>query len=169
MNFALPPRLIGTFTAVALGLTTLAAAPAHAEQDRTARAVSTILGLAVVGAIIHDQKKSREKEKSRANVRGSVYQVHPNSQGHGHFKPQVHHKPKPHRVSRKLLPQHCLRSFPTRHGHVRVFGQRCLERSYNFVHSLPRNCVLHVRSNHRKHTAFDARCLRQNGYRLARG
>lgn len=175
MYVTLPSRLIGTITTAAVALTAFTAAPAYADDDRTARAIATILGLAVVGKIIHDSNKRRE------TVSGPVYQVNPNSRGHGYakpqpryypeprYKPEPQYKPLPRRVSRKLLPQNCLRSFQTRHGQVRMFGRRCLERNYDFVNRLPHNCAQQIRTDRGTRSGFDARCLRNNGYRLARG
>jgi hypothetical protein len=61
MRFALPSRLVMTVTAATIAMTSFTAAPVYADDDRAARAVAAILGLAVVGAIINDSKDDRKK------------------------------------------------------------------------------------------------------------
>ena len=59
MRFTLPTRFIATLTVVAIAVTAVSAAPAHADDRRVARTAAAILGLAVVGALIHDANKDR--------------------------------------------------------------------------------------------------------------
>lgn len=169
MRFTLPSRLIGTVTAAAMALTTFTAAPAHADDKRTARIAATVLGLAVLGAIIHDNKQDKKAQHNtyRQPVQKKVYtQRHNNRvQQRGHVQP----RPLPQRVDRKQLPQNCLRSFDTRQGKAHMFGRRCLERNYRAAHRLPQNCAITVRTYDGRRSGYDARCLRRNGYSLARG
>ncbi len=170
-------RLIGTFTAVAIALTTVSAAPAYAGNDRdkrNARALATILGIAIVGKIIHDNKKDRDKKVVRKSNRSTHSQGHQRVQRHGQrtygkTNRHVQPRPLPRRVDRKLLPQNCFRSFNTRRGQVHMFGRRCLEQNFRFANNLPRDCAQRVRTDRGVRAGFDARCLRRNGYRLARG
>lgn len=164
MRFMLPSRLVTTLTAAAIAMTAFTAVPAYADRDdRAARAIATILGLAVVGAIINDRKHERERRRDTHAA--------PVRRPHGYVQPRTRVQPKtlPTRVDRKLLPQQCFRSFNTRRGQVRMFGRRCLERNYRYVNRLPQNCFQRIRTNEGKRAGFGARCLRQNGYRLARG
>jgi hypothetical protein len=182
MRYTFSSRFIGTVTAAALAVTAITAAPAYADRDdRAARAIATILGLAVVGAIINDNrhdKKARRNEhvqpvrKKHANIvrkqhnNGYVQrrqQVQPKS-----LPKRVQRKSQPSRVNQKLLPQRCFNSVNTRRGQVHMFGRRCLERNYRAVNRLPQQCFQRVRTSQGTRTGFDARCLRQNGYRLAR-
>lgn len=185
MRFTLPPRLVGTFTAAALAVTTLTAAPAFADNDRAARTIATLFGLAVVGAIINDNRQDKKRDRDahnetarkqsdvRTHRHGTHTHKHANwRRAHNNGVNKPHHplvpKPLPRRVNRKLLPQKCFRSFDTRRGKVRMFARRCLERNYRFVNRLPQNCFQRVRTYEGKRAGFGARCLRQNGYRLAR-
>jgi hypothetical protein len=169
MHLKLPSRFIGTFTAMAIAATTFSAAPAVADDERNARAIAALLGIAVIGKIIHDNKNSH------APVAGPIYQVNPNSTAPVYKKPRVRTQPHPHpqplprRVNRKLLPEKCLRSFQTRNGHVRMFPRRCLERNYDFVNRLPLNCGVRVNTDRGPRQGYGARCLRRSGYSLARG
>ncbi|MEM8579156.1 MAG: hypothetical protein AAGF60_15010 [Pseudomonadota bacterium] len=135
----------------ALALATLTA-PARADNDDAARALAAILGLAIVGKIIHDNRKDDRHVVTRRAPRDTV-----------------HPRPLPRRVDRKLLPQQCFRTFYNARGReIRGFGQRCMNRNYDFVRSLPRACATDVQTRRGWGTAYRARCLRDQGYRLAR-
>lgn len=69
-----------------------------------------------------------------------------------------------HRAS-GTLPGQCLRS--TRGGDY-VVGTECLYRSGVNVSRLPYGCGTRVIAGGRERRAFDARCLDQNGWRVAR-
>lgn len=159
MKITLPSRFIGTFTAVAIAATTLTAAPAYADRDndRAARAIAAILGLAVVGAIINDNKRDRADDHVPAR-RPST------GTNHGRYEP----RPLPRRVERAPLPSQCFRRFQTRRGQVKMFVRRCLERNYRAVNRLPQYCAQRIRTDRGVRAGFDARCLRRAGYRVAR-
>jgi hypothetical protein len=167
MTFTLPSRLIGTLTAAAIALGTFGAAPAFADSDRNARVIATILGLAVVGKIIHDNKKKKDEVVAQRYDK-APRQGFSSAPRHGYDNRRVQPKPLPRRVDNRLLPGNCLRSFQTRHGQVQMFGQRCLQQNYRFVNQLPRNCAQTIRTDRGNRAGYDARCLSQKGYRLAR-
>jgi hypothetical protein len=154
-------RFIATITAASIAITALGAVPAFAGDRDAARALAAILGIAVVGKIIHDNNK-----KDRVQTHRPRQQVHnpPRYQNN-----RVQPRPVPQRVNRKLLPGQCLRSFNTRQGKVRMFGRRCLNNNYKFARRLPQQCLYVFNTNRGDRQGYDARCLRQNGYRLARG
>lgn len=176
-------KFIATITAAAIALTAIGAVPARAGENDTARVVAAILGLAVVGKIIHDKKKDRDANRHEPAPVQQVHKQHPPrydsprydpprydppryDQQYGH-KPQA--RPLPERVNRKLLPGQCLRSLETRHGKVRMFGNRCLQRNYSFAHRLPQHCNFSFKTRDGYRRGYEARCLRDAGYRLARG
>ncbi len=153
-------KFIATVSAAAIALTALGSAPAYADDRDTARALAAILGLAVVGAIIHDKNKDKKRKAHRP---APVYKEHA-------YKPhRIKPRPLPQRVNRKLLPQRCFRSVDTRQGTYRMFGQRCLNKHYRHVNSLPQRCHYTFRTYDGKRRGYEARCLRNAGYRLARG
>lgn len=158
MRFMLPSRFIGTLTAVAIAFTAVSAAPAQADDRRTARTVATILGLAVAGVIIHDATKDR----------GDRY-VAPQPKRHVQPQRRIEPRPLPQRVNRKILPQQCLRSYPTRNGKTQMFGSRCLEQNYRAANRLPQNCAVQIRTDRGPRAGYDARCLSRSGYSLGRG
>lgn len=157
-------KFIATVTAASLALTALGTTPAVADRYQTERALAAILGLAVVGAIVHENRKDKKKQVTQHTPR--AVQDAPN------YRPPVYPpqpRPLPQRANRKLLPQQCLRSFDTRDGRARFFGQRCLNRHYQFAHRLPRQCQYVFRTNRGDRRGYEARCLRDRGFRLARG
>ncbi|WP_341368029.1 hypothetical protein [Yoonia sp. BS5-3] len=66
--------------------------------------------------------------------------------------------------SRRVLPADCLRRVETRFGVQRMYGQRCLERNYRHVNSLPERCEVRVYSSNGPRTGFDPVCLRERGF-----
>ncbi|KEJ90452.1 hypothetical protein Z948_1408 [Sulfitobacter donghicola DSW-25 = KCTC 12864 = JCM 14565] len=170
MRFQLPTRIAGTFTAAVMAITAATATPAVADDHRTARTVATIFGLAVVGALIHENNKDKH-ERRQTHQQQVRSKPAPRVHRHGtktQPRQRAAPRPLPQRVNRKNLPQQCLRSFNTRNGKVRMFGRRCLEQNYKFVNRLPQNCAQRVRTHDGRRSGFGARCLRQNGYTLAR-
>lgn len=155
-------KFIATVAATSILITGFAAAPARANQDDLGRALAALLGVAIVGAVIHENKKNK-KDKARAYVEPQ-HKIHKPIQKKRHVKP----RPLPRRVSEHLLPGQCLRSFETRRGTARIFGERCLERNYGFTHRLPQHCERRVRTDRGFRVGFGARCLRRQGYELAR-
>ncbi len=163
-------KFIATITAASIALTALGAAPAFANDQQTARTIAAILGLAAVGAIIHENRKDKKKKE----VDYERYTPKPiYEQPTRDYQPPRYHQPKPrplpHRAQRKLLPQECFRTFETRRGKVRMFGARCLNRKYDFAHRLPRQCEYTFTTKRGERRGYEARCLRDQGYRLARG
>ncbi|WP_299501158.1 hypothetical protein [uncultured Roseobacter sp.] len=152
-------KFIATIVAAALAVTAIGSAPARADEDLL-RALAAIAGIAIVGKVIHDRNK---REKERNTVTRNAHKA-PVYQNHGRvydLKP----RPLPKRAQRKLLPGACLRSAETRQGRLRYFGQHCLKRNYKFVNRLPNACAVRVRGHG---LGYEARCLRNQGYQLAR-
>ena len=152
-------KFIATVVATSILFTGFAAAPARANQEDVGRALATLIGIAIVGAVIHDSNKDK-KSKVRVNKQPEKKMQKK--------KKHVLARPLPRRVAQHLLPSKCLRSFETRRGTARIFGQRCLERNYEFTHRLPQHCERRVRTDRGSRFGFGARCLRKQGYKLAR-
>ncbi|MFK7878649.1 hypothetical protein [Roseobacter sp.] len=152
-------KFITTIVAVALAVTAFGRAPARAD-DNLIGALAAIAGIAIVGKVIHDHNKKKQQSSTvtrnihRAPIQHNDHRVY-------NLKP----RPLPQRASRKLLPGNCLRSVDTWQGRLRYFGQRCLKQQYKHVDRLPQACALRVRSVGR---GYDALCLRNKGYQLAR-
>ncbi len=161
-------RFIATIAAASIAITALGSFPAYAGEKEIARAAAAILGIAIIGKIIHDKNK-RDDEREVTRRRPAPVVVPPH-RPHPTVRPRpVHPRPLPSRVDRKLLPSQCFRSYDTRQGKVRMFGQRCLQENYRFADRLPNYCAETVRTERGVRRGYDARCLRDAGYRLARG
>lgn len=172
-------KFIATVAAASIALTTLGSLPAFAGDRQTANTIAAILGLAVVGKIIHDRndkKKQVGNHQQTPDYRTPQYD-RPIHQKPDYRKPayqpprydQPKPRPLPDRVNRKLLPEECLRRVKTRRGSVRMFPNRCLERNYRFAHRLPRQCNYIFNTRRGERRGYEARCLREHGFRLARG
>ncbi|MEP4195082.1 MAG: hypothetical protein ABJL99_05520 [Aliishimia sp.] len=150
-------KFIGAVAAISILVTGVSASQADAGSRDTERALAAILGLAVIGAIVAENRKDDRREKE------AVTRNH---------RPVIQARPLPRDVQRKnnrrVLPQACLQSVETRRGNARYLGQRCLERNYRHVNSLPQNCQRRINTNHGSRNGYAFQCLRQNGYTLAR-
>ena len=156
-------KFIATVVATSILLTGFAAAPARANQEDVGRALAALLGIAIVGAVIHDSNKdNKTKAQVYSQPKNKVQKKQLQKK-----KKHVQARPLPRRVSQHLLPRKCLRSFETRRGTTRILGQRCLERNYGFTHRLPQHCERRVRTDLGSRFGFGARCLRKQGYKLA--
>ena len=161
-------KFIATVVAAAVAIATIGNAPARADEN-VARALAAIVGAAVVGAIINHELKDRKKEKvvkrRKKNPTPEVWDYRRNEDT---AIRRVEPRPLPARVQRKLLPGNCLRSFETRDGRARVFSKKCLKKNYDYNRSLPQACAVKFRNHNKKRHGYDARCLRRQGYQLAR-
>ena len=55
-------KFIATIAAASILITGFAAAPARANQDDLGRALAALLGVAIVGAVIHENKKKKKQQ-----------------------------------------------------------------------------------------------------------
>ncbi|MEP5731560.1 MAG: hypothetical protein ABJL67_19550 [Sulfitobacter sp.] len=168
-------KFIAAVAATAITLTALGASSASADQRRhgnaQANTIAALLGLAVVGAIIHEKRKDK-KEKAHGHHKPAPTYTTPKHSAQQFGRPsyqQPNPRPLPARVHRKVLPSKCLRSFDTRRGHVRMFGSRCLNQNFKFANRLPQQCQYVFDTSRGNRRGYDAHCLRDHGYRSARG
>jgi len=189
-------RFISFIAAAAIAITALGAAPAYADDRDLAKALAAILGVAVIGKIIHDNNKKKREQVVSRNAPPPVYSApRPRSRHHDRYDqprprhayeqlrprqtyepprprqqvPHVQPRPLPRHVDSKLLPGQCFRSVDTRRGTYQVFGVSCLKQNYRHVNTLPQHCLIEFPGQSGRQTGFDARCLRDQGYSLARG
>jgi hypothetical protein len=177
-------KFIATIAALAIAVTAFGAAPARADDRDTARILATILGAAVVGKIIYDRNKRKQRSNYERRQEQPVYKPRRNHAPRVAKKPPAERyrpaprytelprhapepRPLPRRVDRKLLPGECFRSYETYDGRVRMFGRRCLQENYRFAHRLPKYCMTDIATNDGRRRGYEARCLRAEGYRLA--
>ena len=132
--------------ATALGLLASTAIPARADNDDLAKALAA---LAIVGIIAHETKKSRERERARA-------------QQHHNPPPQYH--PQPARQPR--VPSVCAIEISGNSGTATVYGERCL-RDEGFNFRLPQYCARTARIYGQSDRIYSDQCLRDAGFRVA--
>lgn len=170
-------KFIATIAATAIAITAIGSTPAVADEYDNGRLLAAILGLAVVGKIIHDNKK--DKNRSNYDYRHEPRVIHKEPVQRHRIEPRplprrverqhdyVERRHNQRRADRKLLPGQCFRTFDTWDGRVRMFGRKCLQNNYRFADRLPRHCLTAVRTDRGKRRGYEARCLRREGYRLA--
>lgn len=186
-------KFIALVAATSIAITALGALPAAAGERDTARAIAAIVGLAVIGKVIHDRNKKKKERRvhtyqpetpvyeydsrhrhGQANHKhrhGDTYHRH---SGKAHRPPRyepphVQPRPLPRKANRKLLPKSCFRNFDTSRGSVQMFSRRCLKKNYAYVPSLPSRCEYIFSTTKGDRRGYEARCMRDAGYRLARG
>ncbi|MFD2739664.1 hypothetical protein ACFSUD_08795 [Sulfitobacter aestuarii] len=187
-------RFIAFIVALSVAITAFGAAPARADNDDLAKAAAAILGIAIVGKIIHDRNKKKDRERAVSRRQHSYYDAptyyapkhtyRPKIRGHnkhhrhpgqgvvtpGYGNPvYTQPRPLPRRVDRKLLPGACFKSYETQRGNHLMFDRRCLDANYGYAHRLPQQCAQRVETYRGTRHGYDARCLRRAGYSLARG
>ncbi|MFG6529562.1 MULTISPECIES: hypothetical protein [unclassified Sulfitobacter] len=189
-------KFIATIAALSVAITAFGARDAAADEKEVLRTLAAIAGVAIVGKMIYDNKKEREEREAVTRRRAApVYEApryYPTVSKRPHPRPYVDPRPAPRRddwtrpdrdratyperevrplperVDRKLLPQQCFRSYTGDEGKVMMFGEPCLEKNYSYADRLPRYCAKRVSTSEGARYGYDARCLRDSGYSLAR-
>ncbi|MGB1234698.1 MAG: hypothetical protein ACPG5U_03070 [Planktomarina sp.] len=130
-------------TALTMGLTQPAQAQQRSHGLTAEQLVVGLLGLAIVGNVIHNKRENRRE--AEATERRYTQTTRP--------------------ARNKVVPARCLRRHQTRHGQVKMFALRCLERSDVNVNRLPDRCFAKVRTvENQRRRGFRARCMRRAGY-----
>jgi hypothetical protein len=142
---------IAAIIAATIVITGFSAAPARAGGDDIAKALAGLAMLAIIGKAISDNRDGHQVSRQAAPR-------------HQYVQP----RPLPKRIARNALPGQCLRVIDTRRGTTRMFMRRCLERNYRYVNRLPQACAQRVRTDRGPRYGYNARCLRQSGFRIAR-
>ncbi|WP_299966614.1 hypothetical protein [uncultured Roseobacter sp.] len=172
--------------ATAMAVTALGSAPARADED-VLRALAAIAGIAIVGKIIYDQQTRADKKvvtprradkkvvtprradkKVVTPKRAEKRVVTPGRYNASTRTYDLKPRPLPERAQRRLLPGDCLRSAETRDGRVRYFGRGCLQQNYARFDHLPEACAVRFRADRGTRRGYEARCLADRGYQLAR-
>ena len=155
-----PNRVIGAIAALAICITAIGAGSAQADSRNAAGgALAALLGLVVIGAIIQENKEDERRERRRAQAAAQAKKK----------QNALKARPLPPRVRQSLnLPQSCVRDVRTANGNrARILGQRCMDRTYRNVRSLPRTCERVLRTDRGVRRGWSARCLRREGYQIA--
>ena len=159
-------KFIAAVAGAAIAVTAFGTAPVRADED-LARTLAAIVGIAIVGKVIKDRLDEDDDDRVVYRNRFDDPYVYTAPRRDNVIR-RVEPRPLPRSVKHRLLPGECLRSWNTRDGRARVFGKKCLQRNYGYTKSLPRSCEVKTRVNNKKRRGYDARCLRREGYQLAR-
>ncbi|MCF6444756.1 hypothetical protein [Nereida sp. MMG025] len=124
---------------IALGSVTISAQPVRANEA-SAGEIATAIGLLALFA--YAAKEARDDTKK--------HRVQP-----------------PKKRFSKVLPAKCLQIVQRRNYKQRVYGARCLQNNYRHVNRLPRFCKTEVKLRGQWRPAFNAQCLRREGFTRA--
>lgn len=154
--------LIAGITALSMTLASTMPAQANGlDREDVGKLLIGLAAVAVIGAAIENNNDRDDDRSTRVHDRTyRAPQVTPPR--HNDWTSLNRHN------SRWTLPYDCIRRVETRFGDIRMFGQRCLERNYRHVNSLPGRCAVRVYSNDGPRRGFDPLCLREEGYRSDR-
>lgn len=168
-------KFIATILAASLAITTVAAAPARADNDDLARFLVGTTALFIIGSALSDN--NRQGAQTRNN--------NPTPPSRGHTPHQPHSQPygqpytQPHnprntqptswpRQDTAELPRGCMIGANTSQGYTRVFGARCLNTHYAQANRIPRACRTEIWDQDGRRPGYTARCLRDHGFRTNR-
>jgi hypothetical protein len=183
-------KFIAAIVAGSIAITGFASAPANASDRDIVRFLAGATALVIIGKAISDDRDRRHQPQiitrgqERHEYRERNHTYHSNnipkpdySTGHSqyrqpdqnryrHNQPRVEVKPRPlpRRVQRDLLPNHCIESYRTRQGTIRMYGERCLSRSYRQTAELPRRCKQEIRTRAGILRGYSQSCLYDDGW-----
>lgn len=159
-------RNILTAGLTALSLILIPAAPVQAQSDNDALN-RAILGLLAAGAIGLAIKNSSDGKATLTHRNPSDRQ--PAHRAHDRQNRDQRQQNAGRSRAVDPIPGRCFRRVETARGGYRgVFLNRCLERRYRDVKTLPRRCAVRVGGPDGRARGFDAACLRDFGYRSDR-
>jgi hypothetical protein len=153
----------------ALSLILIPAAPVHAENNTALN--QAILGLLAAGAIgLAINKNRRDQSPSVAVEQNQRFGDDVDDRRRDH----AHNSDRNDRDTRRdrhadPLPGRCFRRVELGNGRVQnVFAARCLDRRYSDAATLPRQCLTRIGGRDGSRRGYEARCLRDFGYRSDR-
>lgn len=158
-------RFIAFLTAGALALG--AASPAAAASDGQ-KVVNTILGIAALGAIIHQIDKNKKKSEPKRDTRYDYR--HGDRYGKDRDRWEREHRHEDHRREARALrvPAACVISVSGRNGRSQAVSEDCLNRS-RFEGKLPRACAFDIRTDRgARRTVYGTSCLQGRGVHIGR-
>lgn len=142
--------------ATALSLTFTPATAQGLDEDQIGKIIFGLFATAAIAKLI--------KENNRpAQTHGWT----PPTPRVEHVAPVPRHPQTP-RNARKVLPQRCATTVHTRQGRVRMFTRACIAQHYKHAANFPRSCERDIRTREGFRTGWDARCMRNAGFRTDR-
>ncbi|MGH1354534.1 MAG: hypothetical protein ACRBBS_05595 [Thalassovita sp.] len=158
-------KFIASILAASIAVTGLTAAPAKAGNDDLVRFLAGATALVIIGRALDSDNS--HASASEVHVRpGRAYDDNHRYQDRRNDPRSARDSDR--RTSRYALPRQCRSSFWTPDGRQRYLDRRCLKRNYDFTRDLPKRCKIKFFDNNVKKSGYSIRCLKDNGYRMAR-
>ena len=160
-------NITATVAGVSLAIGLAAPTGLRAEGNDIGRILAGIATVAIIAKIADDRRdrkraeaaKTLRTEKPRQNTWRYIEDDLPRTD-----RSVRHHNPR-----RLALPSKCARRLQSSsHRGTVVYGARCLNRNYANADRLPRACQVRVQTDRGLRTAYPARCLRRDGWQVAR-
>ena len=151
----------------ALSLVLIPAAPVQAESNDGLN--HAILGLLAAGAIGLAINQSQTSSTPKVTVHHTPQAR--SQTGQVRFGTEGRNRGRDVRHTRRVdpLPSRCFRQVELRNGRIQnVFTASCLDRRYNDVVSLPRQCLTRIGGRDGSQRGYEASCLRERGFRTDR-
>lgn len=147
--------------ALSLTFTSLTPAPAMASQNQFSEqdALLGLLTLFLVGAAIHHSNKDDAPAPPPAPAPDPFEDPFDDPFEEPFEEPFAHWRE---------MPLECLRHATRRNGNqITYYGQRCMERNYDFADTLPEVCHVRFRRNDgRRRQGYRRTCLQDHGFRV---
>ncbi|QIE46357.1 hypothetical protein G5B38_12940 [Pseudohalocynthiibacter aestuariivivens] len=117
-------KFISLILAASLAVTGMTAAPARADDKDIARALAAIAGIAIIGAAIHDNNKSKRRPAPYVSSRnnGHGYKAHRAHRGHKQAQRQHRRHKQQRRAHRRA------------HGYHNGYGQQRYSARPRYTH-----------------------------------
>ncbi len=156
-------KFISAVLAASLTITTLGAVPARADQgDDLAKFLGVAATLLILGKALDNHKQDKKQKKATVQQPKQKPRAKPRSEYHAG-------KDRWQRRALQPLPQRCVRRVEGKNHDRIVVGQRCLDRNYFSARPLPGECRVRIgQPSGRDVRGYGLRCLRRNGYEVAR-
>ncbi|MEX0337941.1 MAG: hypothetical protein AB3N11_02765 [Arenibacterium sp.] len=149
-------KFIALIVATAITITGVSVSQARAADAKDI--LGGLAAIALIGAGVHYYNKEKDKQRASRNPT-PVYRPEP-------VQPHYPVRPLPQHVARYDLPQKCLKTYKNYSSKRPLLRQKCLNKHYKYVDSLPQECKVGFWNGNKVKRAYEPACLRQQGYRV---
>jgi hypothetical protein len=163
-------RLVTAASALAIAVTSMAAAPAAAQDNSDRSALGLVLGLAAVGIIAHELDKDRDDDREESKRDRNYYSDNRyRDDRYYHYDDRHdgrHDNRHDNRSDRaRLIPRQCVVETRTGGRRTHVVSEQCFRRVQG--KGLPGACQFQIRTDRGRQDVYGVNCLRDRGYRVA--
>lgn len=158
--------LLTSALAFALAFGPMAAQPARADAEATARIVAGLATLYIIGRALDRGSASAQPSTSQTlPATNDFFRARPEGRV---FVPREPVRVLPRGHAKRALPAECFVSYRTNRGLRGGYARRCLERSVRRPNLLPQACLQTTGLNRGPRVVYAAPCLRRAGFVEAR-